>query len=41
MGHGLLEEMSLFELRERMEQLKIERKEEREQRRLENLSKKD
>lgn len=41
MGYGLLDEMSLFELRERLEQLKIEKQEERESKRLENLQKKD
>lgn len=30
MGHGLLEEMSLAELRERLEQVKLERQQEEE-----------
>ena len=41
MGYGLLEEMSLAQLRERLDQVKLERKEEEELRRVENNKKKD
>lgn len=38
-GYGLLEEMSLAQLRERFEQMKIERQQETEKKRVENVQK--
>ena len=39
MGYGLLEEMSLAQLRERFEQMKLERQQETEKKRVENVQK--